>query len=81
VLATTGKSFRHRAHTVYVGVHLPGIKRRSHHRRHKHHHKNGISKDASPGNDEDNDRPRQIVLTRRGRVGSVSYDNEICKHL
>lgn len=30
----------HRAHTVFVGVHLPNSRRHSH-RRHKHHHKDG----------------------------------------
>lgn len=30
----------HRAHTVFVGVHLPNSRRHSH-RRHKHHHKEG----------------------------------------
>ncbi len=50
----------HRAHTVFVGVHVPGQgptsagghRKRSHHRRHRH-HKNG-SKD-----DKDDDRPRK----------------------
>lgn len=50
----------HRAHTVFVGVHVPGQgdaagpvghRRRSHHRRHRHHR---------PGKDEkDDDRPRK----------------------
>uniref|UniRef100_T1HZM9 Uncharacterized protein n=1 Tax=Rhodnius prolixus TaxID=13249 RepID=T1HZM9_RHOPR len=31
-----GDALSHRAHSMYVGVHLPGKKR---HRRHKHHHK------------------------------------------
>ncbi|XP_069698390.1 sodium-driven chloride bicarbonate exchanger isoform X4 [Periplaneta americana] len=67
----------HRAHTVYVGVHLPGIKRRSHHRRHKHHHKNGI-KDPNMSPNEDDDRPRQILVPRRGRLGSIAdADGEI----
>lgn len=30
----------HRAHTVFVGVHMPSSRRHSH-RRHKHHHKDG----------------------------------------
>ncbi|XP_059350576.1 sodium-driven chloride bicarbonate exchanger-like isoform X2 [Daphnia carinata] len=45
----------HRAHTMYVGVHVPssGNKRRSsHHRRHRHHHRHqhqpGIAEEASP---------------------------------
>lgn len=28
----------HRAHTVYIGVHLPGERRHTHRRHHKHHH-------------------------------------------
>ncbi|KAG8189148.1 hypothetical protein JTE90_018441 [Oedothorax gibbosus] len=40
----TDKDFEgHRAHTVYVGLHVPGYHRRSH-RRHRHHHKNGHKK-------------------------------------
>ncbi|EEC00877.1 sodium bicarbonate cotransporter, putative, partial [Ixodes scapularis] len=31
----------HRAHTVYVGLHVPGYHRRGHRRHHRHHHKNG----------------------------------------
>ncbi|CAL1688449.1 unnamed protein product [Lasius platythorax] len=42
----------HRAHTVYVGVHLPGERR---HRRHKHHHS---QRQSYPGKeDADNERP------------------------
>ncbi|XP_046442370.1 electroneutral sodium bicarbonate exchanger 1-like isoform X2 [Daphnia pulex] len=51
----TEKDFEgHRAHTMYVGVHVPsnGNKRRSHHRRHRHHHRHqhqpGIAEEASP---------------------------------
>lgn len=33
-------SVGHRAHTVFVGVHMPSSRRHSH-RRHKHHHKDG----------------------------------------
>ncbi|GJQ69860.1 hypothetical protein Trydic_g22408 [Trypoxylus dichotomus] len=40
----------HRAHSVFVGVHVPGERRHSH-RRHKHHHRSSIS-DRS-----DDDRP------------------------
>ncbi|KAI1291988.1 Sodium-driven chloride bicarbonate exchanger [Halotydeus destructor] len=47
----------HRAHSMYVGFHVPGsgYRRRGHHRRHHrhHHHKNGHKKD---GNGQD-DRP------------------------
>ncbi|XP_065309256.1 electroneutral sodium bicarbonate exchanger 1 isoform X8 [Dermacentor albipictus] len=38
----TDKDFEgHRAHTVYVGLHVPGYRRRGHRRHHRHHHKNG----------------------------------------
>ena len=38
---------------MYVGVHVPGSKRRSHHRRHRHHHRHphhqpGIAEEGSP---------------------------------
>ncbi|XP_012539979.1 sodium bicarbonate cotransporter 3 isoform X9 [Monomorium pharaonis] len=56
----------HRAHTVYVGVHLPGERR--HRRHHKHHHSQ-----RQPGGkeDADNDRPRQLLMARRGRLASI----------
>ncbi|XP_045033859.1 electroneutral sodium bicarbonate exchanger 1 isoform X3 [Daphnia magna] len=45
----------HRAHTMYVGVHVPSSvnkRRSSHHRRHRHHHRHqhqpGIAEEASP---------------------------------
>nr|XP_031846917.1 electroneutral sodium bicarbonate exchanger 1 isoform X3 [Nomia melanderi] len=44
----------HRAHTVYVGVHLPGERR--HRRHHKHHHSQRQSYTADKEN-VDNDRP------------------------
>ena len=44
----------HRAHTVYVGVHLPGERR--HRRHHKHHHSQRHSYTADNEN-ADNDRP------------------------
>ncbi|XP_015432862.1 PREDICTED: electroneutral sodium bicarbonate exchanger 1 [Dufourea novaeangliae] len=44
----------HRAHTVYVGVHLPGERR--HRRHHKHHHSQRQSYAADKEN-VDNDRP------------------------
>lgn len=44
----------HRAHTVYVGVHLPGERR--HRRHHKHHHSQRHSYNADNEN-ADNDRP------------------------
>ena len=46
-------SIGHRAHTMYIGVHVPGAsgsKRRSHHRRHRHHrhhYQPGIAEEAS----------------------------------
>ncbi|XP_077297814.1 na[+]-driven anion exchanger 1 isoform X1 [Arctopsyche grandis] len=60
----------HRAHTVFVGVHLPGERRHSH-RRHKHHNKADGDKD-----DGEPDRPRPVIVTRRRRV-SFSEDGEI----
>lgn len=47
----------HRAHTVYVGVHLPGERR--HRRHHKHHHSrppNGTNKE-----EVDNERPSKYL--------------------
>ena len=53
----------HRAHTMYVGVHLPSTggsgssaKRRSHHRRHRHHrhhqhHQPGIEEEGANASD------------------------------
>ncbi|XP_061706919.1 sodium bicarbonate cotransporter 3 isoform X2 [Cydia pomonella] len=52
----------HRAHTVFVGVHVPA--RRHSHRKHKHHHRNG----------EKDDRPGPILP--RGRRLSVTEDGE-----
>ncbi|XP_071569987.1 electroneutral sodium bicarbonate exchanger 1 isoform X1 [Temnothorax nylanderi] len=57
----------HRAHTVYVGVHLPGERR---HRRHKHHHSQRQSYPCGK-EDADNDRPRQLLMARRGRLASI----------
>nr|XP_037866591.1 electroneutral sodium bicarbonate exchanger 1 isoform X3 [Bombyx mori] len=37
----------HRAHTVFVGVHVPA--RRHSHRKHKHHHRNGEKESEKPG--------------------------------
>ncbi|XP_044752342.1 sodium-driven chloride bicarbonate exchanger isoform X2 [Coccinella septempunctata] len=46
-LAFDEKDFEgHRAHSVFVGVHIP-MERRHSHRRHKHHHKSENSKDGS----------------------------------
>ncbi|XP_043287400.1 electrogenic sodium bicarbonate cotransporter 1 isoform X4 [Venturia canescens] len=58
----------HRAHTVYVGVHLPGERR--HRRHHKHHHSSRpASYNGSKG--EPDDRPRHLVLARRARLASI----------
>ncbi|XP_012274135.1 electroneutral sodium bicarbonate exchanger 1 isoform X1 [Orussus abietinus] len=52
----TEKDFEgHRAHTVYVGVHLPGERR--HRRHHKHHH----SRQAGINGKEENDTERPIT--------------------
>ncbi|XP_063358676.1 electroneutral sodium bicarbonate exchanger 1 isoform X2 [Cydia amplana] len=51
----------HRAHTVFVGVHVPA--RRHSHRKHKHHHRDG-----------EDDRPGPIFP--RGRRLSVTEDGE-----
>lgn len=45
----------HRAHTVYVGVHMPSNRRS--HRRHKHHHKDSDEKVS------EYDRPRKYKQT------------------
>ncbi|XP_076668966.1 na[+]-driven anion exchanger 1 isoform X4 [Andrena cerasifolii] len=58
----------HRAHTVYVGVHLPGERR--HRRHHKHHHSQRHSYTADNEN-ADNDRPRQLLMSRRSRLSSI----------
>ncbi|XP_076245508.1 na[+]-driven anion exchanger 1 isoform X1 [Calliopsis andreniformis] len=58
----------HRAHTVYVGVHLPGERR--HRRHHKHHHSQRNSYTTDKEN-SDNDRPRQLLMTRRSRLSSI----------
>ncbi|XP_076636157.1 na[+]-driven anion exchanger 1 isoform X12 [Colletes latitarsis] len=59
----------HRAHTVYVGVHLPGERR--HRRHHKHHHSQRQSYTTDKENNVDNDRPRQLLMTRRSRLSSI----------
>ncbi|XP_035714213.1 electroneutral sodium bicarbonate exchanger 1 isoform X3 [Folsomia candida] len=64
----------HRAHTVFVGVHVPGQetgpgghRRRSHHRRHRHHR---------TGKDEkDDDRPPEAPPRPRGRLLSISQED------
>lgn len=46
----TDKDFEgHRAHTVYVGLHVPGYRRRGHRRHHRHHHKNGHARKDDGG--------------------------------
>ncbi|XP_024935825.1 electrogenic sodium bicarbonate cotransporter 1 isoform X3 [Cephus cinctus] len=57
----------HRAHTVYVGVHLPGE------RRHRRHHKHHPSRQSSLDNQDDVgiDRPGQLLVPRRGRLASI----------
>ncbi|XP_073986853.1 na[+]-driven anion exchanger 1 isoform X4 [Rhodnius prolixus] len=60
----------HRAHSMYVGVHLPGKKR---HRRHKHHHKLPSTK----GGPTENEVPSLLGLAkgrRRSRSYSISED-------
>ncbi|XP_054282194.1 sodium bicarbonate cotransporter 3-like isoform X2 [Macrosteles quadrilineatus] len=66
--AFTANDFEgHRAHTMYVGVHLPGEKR---HRKHKH------SRANSRDSDEE-DRPRQFAMGRRlSRLASITDDGE-----
>ncbi|CAG5056503.1 unnamed protein product [Parnassius apollo] len=54
----------HRAHTVYVGVHVPA--RRHSHRKHKHHHRNG---------EKDVERPGPAIMARVRRL-SVTDDGE-----
>jgi sodium bicarbonate transporter 10 len=39
----------HRAHSVFVGVHIPGERKHSH-RRHRHHHRDSFSGAASQDN-------------------------------
>ncbi|XP_070523962.1 electroneutral sodium bicarbonate exchanger 1 isoform X6 [Cardiocondyla obscurior] len=59
----------HRAHTVYVGVHLPGERR--HRRHHKHHHSQQRQSYPCGKEDTDSDRPRQLLMARRGRLASI----------
>ncbi|XP_052747214.1 sodium bicarbonate cotransporter 3 isoform X1 [Bicyclus anynana] len=54
----------HRAHTVFVGVHVPA--RRHSHRKHKHHHRNG---------EKDPERPGPAIMARVRRL-SVTDDGE-----
>ncbi|XP_050307572.1 electroneutral sodium bicarbonate exchanger 1 isoform X3 [Anthonomus grandis grandis] len=61
----------HRAHTVFVGVHVPTQRRHSH--KHKKHHHRTSDGDKSASEEE---RPRVLVSRRRGL--SISEDGEIC---
>ncbi|XP_047545008.1 electroneutral sodium bicarbonate exchanger 1 isoform X4 [Vanessa atalanta] len=54
----------HRAHTVFVGVHVPA--RRHSHRKHKHHHRNG---------GKDPEKPSPAIMPRVRRL-SVTDDGE-----
>ncbi|XP_072936830.1 electroneutral sodium bicarbonate exchanger 1 isoform X3 [Epargyreus clarus] len=54
----------HRAHTVFVGVHVPA--RRHSHRKHKHHHRNG---------EKEAERPGPAIMARVRRL-SVTDDGE-----
>ncbi|XP_048261712.1 sodium-driven chloride bicarbonate exchanger isoform X15 [Bombus terrestris] len=67
----TEKDFEgHRAHTVYVGVHLPGERR--HRRHHKHHHsQRQLGTSSTDKENVDNDRPRQLLMTRRSRLSNI----------
>ncbi|XP_044008715.1 sodium bicarbonate cotransporter 3 isoform X2 [Aphidius gifuensis] len=58
----------HRAHTMYVGVHLPGEKR--HRRHHKHHYSR--SGDSDGKEDTDDERPEPVMTTKRGRLCNIS---------
>ncbi|XP_059486038.1 electrogenic sodium bicarbonate cotransporter 1 isoform X3 [Neocloeon triangulifer] len=76
-LGYTEKDFEgHRAHTVYVGVHLPGqgYRRRSHHRKHKHHHKS--SKDSADEDDRPVTPPAQRVQFILGEDGEDGAGHE-----
>ncbi|CAN8011455.1 unnamed protein product [Ixodes pacificus] len=61
----TDKDFEgHRAHTVYVGLHVPGYHRRGHRRHHRHHHKNGhaAKKDGTGAAGDGNHRSGETPL-------------------
>ncbi|XP_037039842.1 electroneutral sodium bicarbonate exchanger 1 isoform X11 [Bradysia coprophila] len=58
----------HRAHTVFVGVHMPGGRRHSH-RRHKHHHR-----DSDKPTDFDRPRSGSIVGLSRRRMSITTDD-------
>ncbi|KAK3922445.1 Sodium bicarbonate cotransporter 3 [Frankliniella fusca] len=58
----------HRAGSVFVGVHIPGNRRHSHHRRH-HKHRHEEDGDAA-------DRPVPMLGRRGSRLGSICDDGE-----
>ncbi|XP_055642603.1 sodium bicarbonate cotransporter 3 isoform X13 [Toxorhynchites rutilus septentrionalis] len=61
----------HRAHTVFVGVHIPGSSRRhSQRRRHKHHQQNRDSGDKSSTNAE-TERPAAPHVVTQRRISIV----------
>ncbi|KAE8752357.1 hypothetical protein FOCC_FOCC000829, partial [Frankliniella occidentalis] len=58
----------HRAGSVFVGVHIPGNRRHSHHRRH-HKHRHDEDDDGA-------DRPVPMLGRRGSRLGSICDDGE-----
>ncbi|XP_066254063.1 electroneutral sodium bicarbonate exchanger 1 isoform X2 [Euwallacea similis] len=62
----------HRAHSVFVGVHIPTEKRHSHrHKKHSHHRNSAGDKSTS-----EDERPRFVISRRRGL--SLCDEGEIC---
>nr|XP_022914351.1 sodium bicarbonate cotransporter 3 isoform X8 [Onthophagus taurus] len=60
----------HRAHSVFVGVHVPGERRHSHRRHsHKHHHRSSSVHDGT-----DDERPKLLGIRRQF---SISEEGEI----
>ncbi|XP_070387618.1 uncharacterized protein [Dermacentor albipictus] len=51
----------HRAHTVYVGLHVPGYRRRGHRRHHRHHHKNGHARKDEGAAGDGNHRSSKFI--------------------
>ncbi|XP_034231560.1 sodium bicarbonate cotransporter 3 isoform X3 [Thrips palmi] len=58
----------HRAGSVFVGVHIPGNRRHSHHRRHHRH--------RHDGDEDDDERPLPMLGRRGSRLGSICDDGE-----
>lgn len=52
----------HRAHTVFVGLHIPGSGKRHSHRRHRHHQKNGVDGASSYEQNDFNLRPSKCPV-------------------